>query len=173
MHRLDRAQLPAGLVIGVTGGCGGLGASRFAATLAVAAAQRVDRCLLADLDPVAGGIDVLLGAEATPGARWSQLRLAGGVLDGEVLLAGLATWGRTAVLACDQFELPPPEQVREVIDAARSVAPVVLDLARHRSPTRDLAIASFALVVVLCAADLARSLRPGRRSADSVRFRWP
>jgi hypothetical protein len=151
----DRAQLPPGLVIGVTGGCGGLGASRFAAVLATAAAQRADRCVLADLDPAAGGLDVLLGAEAVPGARWSQLRLAGGVLDGEILLGGLASWGRTSVLACDRFGLPAANQVGELIDAARSVAPVVLDLARHPSAPRDAGLGACALVVVLCAGDLA------------------
>jgi hypothetical protein len=155
MEHRYRPRLPAGLVIGVTGGCGGLGASRFAAVLATAAAQRADRCVLADLDPAAGGLDVLLGAEATPGVRWSQLRLAGGVLDGEVLLGGLAGWGRTSLLACDRFGLPSPSQVGEVIDAARSVAPVILDLARYPSPPRDAALAACALVVVLCAGDLA------------------
>ena len=68
---------------------------------------------------------MLLGARRCAGPRWSQLRLAGGVLDAELLLAGLPPWGRVAVLACDRFGLPPPEGVVQVIDAARTVAPVV------------------------------------------------
>ena len=67
-------------VIGVVGGCGGAGASTFACVLAATAATGWP-AVLVDLDPVAGGIDVLLGIEAVPGARWSGLRLGGGRLD--------------------------------------------------------------------------------------------
>ena len=63
-------------VLAVVGGSGGVGASTFAAALATAAAPAT----LIDLDPVSGGIDVLLGIEDVPGARWSGLRLEGGRL---------------------------------------------------------------------------------------------
>ncbi len=144
-----------GVVFGVVGGCGGIGASRFAAVLAAVASARAGRCLLVDLDPGGGGLDVMLAAESVPGPRWSQLRLAGGALDAEVLLSGLPSWGRTLLLAADQADLPPADQVRQVIDSARGRVPVVVDLARHRSPARDAAAGLCSVIVVLCAGDLA------------------
>jgi hypothetical protein len=140
-------------VLGVVGGSGGVGATRFAAVLAAVAARAAGRSLLVDLDPVGGGVDVALGAERVAGPRWSGLRLAGGVLDSEVLLSGLPTWGRTAVLACDQ--LPPPSQVSQVIGAGASTVPVVLDLGRVDSPTRSAALARCTCVVLVTACDLA------------------
>src|SRR5690349_916184 len=81
----DRSPVPArprpcaslldmGLVLGVVGGSGGVGASSFAAVLAATAG----RSLLVDLDVAGGGLDVVLGIEAEAGARWSGLHLAGG-----------------------------------------------------------------------------------------------
>ena len=142
-------------MVGVVGGCGGVGASRFASALAATAAERDGRALLVDLDPAGGGLDVLLGAESTPGARWSGLRLAGGALDAQLLLSGLPAWGRAAVLACDRVDLPPPDDVAQVLRAVRGAAPVVLDLSRHPSDARRAAIACCTLVLVVCACDLA------------------
>lgn len=59
--------------VGVLGGSGGVGASTLAAGLALAAARRGESCALVDLDPIGGGIDLLLGAERTPGWRWPRL----------------------------------------------------------------------------------------------------
>jgi hypothetical protein len=155
-----------GPVIGVVGGCGGIGASRFAAVLAALAASIAGRALLADLDPCGGGVDVLVGAEAAPGPRWSQLRLAGGVLDPEVLLRGLPTWGATSLLACDLPALPGPEAVAQVLDAARSLVPVIIDLSRWPSPAREAALARCAVVALIVSTDIggvtaARAVRAG------------
>jgi hypothetical protein len=141
-------------VVGVVGGCGGIGASRFAAALATVAAEQAGAALLVDLDPAGGGLDVLLGIEAGPGPRWSGLRLAGGVLDAELLFAGLPAWGRVTVLAADRFGLPPAEQVVPVLRAGSVAAPVVIDLGRYPTDGRAAAIAVCALVVVVCACDL-------------------
>ena len=59
--------------VAVVGGSGGVGASTLAAGLALAAARRGQSCALVDLDPLGGGIDLLLGAERTPGWRWPRL----------------------------------------------------------------------------------------------------
>lgn len=58
-----------GAVVAVIGGRGGAGASLFAVALAQAAAD----ALLVDLDPWAGGIDLLVGGETAPvcvGPTW-------------------------------------------------------------------------------------------------------
>lgn len=140
-------------VIGVVGGSGGVGASTFAAALAAQAGRSV----LIDLDVSGGGIDVLLGIESVPGARWSGLRVAGGRLDPQVLLDGLPRWGSCAVLAADVSTLDP-DAVLQVLDAAAaaaSVPAVVVDLPRADSPERAAAMLRCDLVVVLARSDVA------------------
>jgi hypothetical protein len=136
-------------VIGVVGGSGGVGASSFAAVLASAAGGAV----LIDLDVAGGGIDVTLGIESVPGARWSGLRLAGGRLDPEVLVGGLPRWGIVAVLAADVAELDP-DPVLQVLEVARAAGPVVLDLPRRSCPERAAALLHCDLVVVLARSDV-------------------
>jgi secretion/DNA translocation related CpaE-like protein len=138
-----------GEVVGVIGGSGGVGASSFAAALAVVAGESV----LIDLDVASGGVDVLLGIERSPGARWSGLRLAGGRLDPDALLAGLPRWGGCAVLAADVPELDP-EAVLQAVEVASSAAPVVLDLPRGTCPERAAALLHCQLVVIVARADV-------------------
>jgi hypothetical protein len=136
-------------VIGVVGGSGGVGASSFAAVLAVVAGPSV----LIDLDVTGGGIDIVLGIEGTVGARWSGLRVAGGHLDPEVLAAGLPRAGPCAVLAADSDALDPAA-VSQVLDAASALGPVVLDLPRASCPERAAALLHCELVVVIARADV-------------------
>lgn len=82
-------------VIGVVGACGGAGASVLAAALARECGPH--SCLV-DVDECGGGIDLLLGLEEEPGARWFDVadlasRPGGGL--GESLLQ----WHGTAVLS--------------------------------------------------------------------------
>ena len=91
-----------GEVVAVIGGCGGAGASLFAVALAQAATD----ALLVDLDPWGGGIDLLVGGEATPGLRWPDLALQGGRLNWSVGARGAAATPR------DQFALGHPARVR-------------------------------------------------------------
>lgn len=139
-------------VIAVVGGSGGVGASTFAAVLASVAAAS-GPALLLDLDVAGGGLDVVLGIEDAPGARWSGLRLAGGDLDAQVLLDGLPAWHACSVLAADVAELAPAavSQVLDALDLALDT--VVVDLPRGPCPQRDAALARCDLVVVLIRAD--------------------
>ena len=141
-----------GPVIGVLAGSGGIGASSFAATLAAVAAR--DReCVLIDLEPVSGGIDVLLGIEDEPGVRWSGLRLDGGRLDPQLLADGLPRWASAAVLAADT--VPEPDAVSQLIGVARELGPVVVDLGRFASPSRQAAVELCSLIVVMARSDVA------------------
>ena len=152
-------------MIGVVGGSGGVGASTLAAVLARVAGQRSGRCVLVDIDPNSGGIDVLLGIEREPGARWSGLRLGGGLLEPDVLWAGLPRVGRSgscAVLAADTGD-HDAATVAQVLETAQLVGPVVLDLPRGPSAARDEAVARCRLVVVLARSDL-----PGLVAARAV-----
>jgi hypothetical protein len=138
-----------GQVLAVLGGSGGVGASSFAAVLAAV----IGSSLLIDLDVAGGGIDVALGIDAEPGARWSGLRLAGGHLDPAALVDGLPRWGPVAVLAADVAVLDP-EAVLQVVAAGRSAGPVVLDLPRSCGAERAAALLHSDLVVLLARGDV-------------------
>jgi hypothetical protein len=133
-----------GLVVGVVGGNGGVGASTFAALLAAAE----PRSVLVDLDGAGGGIDVLLGIESVPGARWSQLRIGGGRLAGEVLTEGLPRWGAVPVLAADSGA-PPAAALGTVLTAASEAGPAVLNLPRGAQPARERVVRRCRLIVVV------------------------
>lgn len=134
----------------MVGGSGGVGASTFAAVLALVAAPSV----LIDLDVAGGGIDVVLGIEQAPGARWSGLRLAGGRLDPALLADGLPRAGPVAVLAADTVAVDSAA-VLQVLDAAGELGCVVLDLPRASCAARAAGLLRCDLVVVVARADVA------------------
>ncbi|KDN16382.1 septum site-determining protein Ssd [Amycolatopsis rifamycinica] len=134
----DIVETPAeqpGLVLGVVGGRGGAGASVFAATLGLAAAGDPGGALLLDCDPLGGGLDVLLGVEKLPGARWPDVRLSG-----RASLASLAAdlpkrrhrGGSLPVLASGpEGKGPQVESLSAILSAGhRSGTTVVCDLPR-------------------------------------------
>jgi hypothetical protein len=136
-----------GSVIGVIGGSGGVGTSSFAAVLAAVAGGAT----LVDLDVAGAGIDVTLGIESVPGARWSGLQVAGGRLDPDTLVGGLPRWGAVPVLAADVREFDP-DAVRQVLDVAGQAGPVVVDLPRCTRPERAAALPACSLIVLLARA---------------------
>lgn len=69
-----------GPVVAVLGGSGGVGASTLAAALAQVGAERAEASALIDVDPLGGGLDLLLGAERVGGWRWPRLEAADGRL---------------------------------------------------------------------------------------------
>jgi secretion/DNA translocation related CpaE-like protein len=131
---MDGAQRAA--VVAVVGGCGGAGASVLAAALAVTAAGQGHRTLLADLDPLGGGIDLLLGAEDVPGLRWPELVRARGRLSGGMLREALPRVGGLSLLSWDRADAAvtpsvPSEAAAAVADGAvRGFDLVVMDLPR-------------------------------------------
>ena len=141
VERSVRGRAPAPLVA-VVGGRGGAGASVLATALALAAARRDLEVTLLDLDPLGGGLDLLLGAEAAPGLRWGDLRHVTGSLPAGLLPAtavraegvALVTWERDrppavaagtvqAVLerAGDESDLVVADLPRRVDDVTRTV----------------------------------------------------
>ncbi|WP_347567612.1 septum site-determining protein Ssd [Actinopolyspora sp. BKK1] len=81
----------AGSVLAVLGGCGGAGASVFAALTAVLAAKQGRRCMLLDCDPLGGGLDFALGEERAVGVRWSDLSIGTGRVTADALREALPT----------------------------------------------------------------------------------
>ncbi|GAA2092440.1 septum formation initiator [Microlunatus panaciterrae] len=145
-----------GRVLGVVGGCGGVGASTLAAGLAVVAADRGLKTLLVDADPLSGGLDLLLGAERVEGWRWPRLVSARGSLGD---LAGqLPRSAGVDVLSAARGEPTtglPAAAIRAVLTSAlRSHDLVIVDLSRDLPPVAREALLHAHCTLLLAAADL-------------------
>jgi secretion/DNA translocation related CpaE-like protein len=182
-HVVDALAEPAdrrhrAAVVAVVAGSGGAGASVLATALAVTGSGR-GRTLLADLDPLGGGLELLVGGEQLPGLRWPELGGARGRLGGDVLRDSLPRLDGLSVLSWgpDHPEPVPAEAAAAVADAARRGFDLaVLDLPRavEQVPPVWLGTATMGLLVVrgtvrsVCAA--ARVLPALERSVPEVRL---
>jgi secretion/DNA translocation related CpaE-like protein len=169
-------------VVGVVGGSGGAGASIFAAALALAGGRRGVPTLLADLDLLGAGQDVLLGLESAPGLRWPDFASASGRLSWPALRPEVPRVRGVAVVS------PGPEQrewdadaVRAVVGAAQRAGDVVvLDLPREHRDGLGFDLADQIVVVVrsdvrsvVAAGRLAAEVRDARVQAGVVVQRLP
>ena len=136
---LGDADPAAGLVLGVTGGSGGAGATTLACALGQVAA-RDGRAIVVDADPLGPGVDRVLGLETRDGVRWDGLCETTGRLSARSLRealprrAGLGalTWRAGGSGTLQAFA------VREVLSAAqRGHDVVVVDLPRTTDPIVD------------------------------------
>lgn len=129
-------------LVAVVGGSGGVGASTLAAGLALAGVRRGLATALVDLDPLGGGIDLVLGAERASGWRWPRLAGARGevgdvrgvlpVVDG-VTVVGMARGPDAGA--------PSAESVHAVLGSlGRHHALVVLDAGRSPVPAAAQAV---------------------------------
>jgi secretion/DNA translocation related CpaE-like protein len=135
----DRAEGSEGRVIGVLGGCGGVGVSTFASALAITASA-TSQAVVIDGDPLGGGLDVLLGAEAAAGLRWGDLIATRGRLDPASFSSALCRVGPTAVLAWGRGapSAGEPAAVDAVVAAAKhAFETIVLDLPRSWGVVAD------------------------------------
>jgi secretion/DNA translocation related CpaE-like protein len=154
-----------GSLVCVVGGSGGVGASTLAAGLAFVAARASQRTMLIDADSRSGGLDLLLGAERTPGWRWPRLATARGHLGD--LTGQLPTIEGVDLLSMSRGEstpgwVPQAEQLKSVVlSAMRSHEITVVDLpsalgAAAREPLRR------ANLAVLVVRDDVRGVAAGR-----------
>lgn len=180
--RAGPARFP---VVAVVGACGGSGASTFCAALAVSGAaspsrrrrpqahQRDDSQIsrvLIDLDDAGGGIDILLGLDAHEGARWSDLRLGGGVLDAAQLRDRLPRAAGVGVLACDGAAAPSERDLEQVVSAVSAIAAVVLDVPRWLPPAALCAVRMADAVVLVVPGEVRAAVAADtvlRRLADA------
>jgi secretion/DNA translocation related CpaE-like protein len=153
-ERLGRsleAEPEAGLTV-VTGAAGGVGTSTLAAALAQHATGHEPAGVLVDLDPGGGGIDLMLGGEGAPGARWDELAGIGGRVDDRILLQALPVTDGLAMLSWPSGGEIAPDAVAvgHVLDAlVRSRAQVVVDGGRGFDPRFQVAMARADRLVVL------------------------
>lgn len=143
---LSRSRSPetGGLVLGITGGCGGAGATTAAVWIAQAAAGLGVRALLVDGDPWGGGLELALAAEETPGLRWPDLSDASGSIDPEQLADSLPVAGGFSFLSWpgsrDRQGPMDAATTGGVLDAARrGYELVVVDIGRGAEPVRTFA----------------------------------
>lgn len=173
---VDGSASRSGRVLAVLGGSGGAGASVLAAGTAVAAAQRGDRCLLLDGDPLGGGLDLAVGVEAAAGLRWSGLTVSGGRVAAGALHAALPERkigsGSLSVLSCDRDGPSSgltPQAVTAVITAGRRAGEtLVCDLPRALSESAAAALRLTDLTVVVVPAEV-RACAAAARMVASVR----
>lgn len=149
-------QVRRAAVVGVVGAAGGVGASTFAALLA-RRTSRTTSTVLVDLVRGGGGLDVVLGVEEVDGARWPDLRGAGGDVRGEDVVALLPRWGACAVLSADR-ERPDPVEAGVRVDVLHAVScavgAVVLDLDRGDVVDGHAPLPACDAVVVVARSDL-------------------
>ncbi|MGF1648315.1 MAG: septum site-determining protein Ssd [Kineosporiaceae bacterium] len=149
---------PAGAV-GVVGGRGGAGASTAAVALARAAATAAGGAVLVDADPVGGGLDLALGAEAAAGLRWPDLGDAQGAPPAG-LLAALPVLDGVAVVShgrerSDGGHRPDVAVTAAVVDACLAGGrPVVVDLPRRADDATRAVLSRCTLLVVVVPAEV-------------------
>lgn len=143
---------PTGDVVAVIAGRGGAGASTFATALALGASG----ALLIDADPWSGGLDLLVGAERTPGVRWPDLALRGGRVSYDALREVLPRIGAVTLLGNGRAGVDiQPAALDAVIDAGRRAGTtVVCDLPRRSTPAAEIALEAADLVVMVATADV-------------------
>jgi secretion/DNA translocation related CpaE-like protein len=153
---LSRSRSPeaGGLVLGVTGGCGGAGATTAGIWIAQAAAGIGARVLLVDADPWGGGLELALAAEESPGLRWPDLADASGSIDPGQLADALPVAGGFSFLSWPGSRERPPAvdsaTVGGVLDAARrGYELVIVDIGRNVEPLRTFAWDCDRLLVVV------------------------
>jgi secretion/DNA translocation related CpaE-like protein len=145
-----------GSTIAVIGGCGGAGASTLAAALALTAA-RAGPTVLIDGDRYGGGLDVLLGAEQRPGARWPDLAATRGRLRAGALTESLVHIDGMAVLSWDRaaaVELSADAAAAVVAAAIRGFRYVVVDLPRRLDPASTVLASAADLVIMVVPASV-------------------
>ncbi|HXH81129.1 septum site-determining protein Ssd [Nocardioides sp.] len=133
----DVEEIPTqGLVLGVIGGAGGVGASTLACALGQVAGL-TGPSLVLDTDPLGPGLDRVLGLDEVPGVRWDDLAASAGRLGSRSLRdavprrdgVGVLTW--TSAGTSGSAALPPVSTLRDVLAAGRRGHHlVVLDIAR-------------------------------------------
>ncbi|MGI5224074.1 septum site-determining protein Ssd [Actinoallomurus sp. CA-142502] len=157
--------------IAVLGGRGGAGASVLAAALASCGAKRGLRTLLVDGDPLGGGIDLVMGAEGAPGARWSDYSERRGRLSSTALHDSLPARGGLAILSWHRGAVEPvaPDTMRSVLDAgARGFDLVVTDLPRQLTDASAEALATADMTLIVVPAEV-RAAVAADRVADQAR----
>ncbi|MPZ95757.1 MAG: septum site-determining protein [Propionibacteriales bacterium] len=162
-----------GRTVCVVGGCGGAGASTFAAGLGAAAARAGLQVLLVDGDPLGGGLDLAVGSEDTIGVRWPTLMGTSGRVSAPSLKDALPAHGSLAVLSWDRGDLVsvPPTAVSGVVAAGRRGSDlVVVDLPRRLEASAQEALLAADITYLVLPAEVRAVAAAGRLARELVRY---
>lgn len=157
------------VTVAVVGGRGGAGASTLSCALAVTAAAGGRRTLLLDVDPLGGGLDLVLGCEHSPGLRWPDLGAAGGEISAAALRSALPTAAGLHLLSCSRSDdVVPAATVRAVLTAMRPVHEMlVVDLPRRRDAAAEAVLVAADQVLLVVPAEV-RAVAAAARVAAYV-----
>ena len=165
----DSVQQPnsSALRISVVGASGGVGASTLAGAIARKARSGNGSALLIDAIPISGGLDLLMGLESAPGARWPDVSLGTGAIDAADLASALpSTTDGITVLSSDRTRVETPFHLEtEAVDRMVTAASVGFDVIVIDAPGTAIPHPSD-LVVVLCAAEVRSSAAATEICAD-------
>lgn len=141
-----------GRIIAVLPGRGGGGASVFA----TAVAQCAGDALLVDLDPGAGGVDLLLGVESQPGLRWPDLTAQTGRLNWSAVREALPQRdGVTVLSAARSYHDVDAGLFASLAEAGRrGGTTVVCDVPRQLGSAAACAVEVADLVVIVTCCDV-------------------
>ena len=170
-----------GAAVAVIGGCGGAGASVFAAALAVTAVRCGERALLVDCDPLGGGLDLVLGAEQVAGLRWPAIDVGGGHVPAAAWHAALpappvtGAGDELALLSCDRSSQgPTAAAVAAVLEAGRRAGEtVVCDVPRYFTEASATALGGVDLTLLVVPADVRASAAAARVAAQLADYGGP
>jgi len=170
VERIGRAVARRGAapLLAIVGGRGGAGASTLAMALAVTAGRRDLEVTLLDLDPLGGGLDLMLGAESVPGLRWPDLRNAPGRLPPGVVRA---TAPRAAGVSLVGWERGSPAEVSAravgaVMECATQDADVVVaDVPRYLDDAGRTALAAARRVFLVVPSEVRAAAAAARVAA--------
>ena len=153
------ADIGAATTVAVVPGRGGAGATTLACALAhiATAGNAPRRTHLLDADPLGGGLDLAMGAEAVPGLRWAELADARGATGPDELRCALPHVGDLAVLAWprDPAMVVDPAAAASVLAAARRGHDlVVADVPRQPGVVAAVALAAADLALLVVPSDV-------------------
>ena len=123
-----------GYVVTVSGAVGGIGASTFAFALAL---QPAGPRVLVDAQPDGVPLDVLLGAEAVPGARWSGVRLTSPDISVDTVLEALPSVHGVHLLSSDRDAVADAGATTLLVAALRTDCDLVVIDTPLRAPVVD------------------------------------
>ncbi|GAB3206461.1 septum site-determining protein Ssd [Marinactinospora thermotolerans] len=152
-------------LISVIGGRGGAGASLLAVALALAARRAGKQTVLLDADPLGGGLDLLLGHEDAPGARWPDLAARRGRLNWPALRDSLPSARGIALLAWGRGRPSPVPAVAMqavVATALRGADLVIADLPRAFDPATDEVLRRTTRALLVVPADVHATIAAAR-----------
>lgn len=156
-----------GSVLTVLGGCGGAGATTFAAALAWVSGRDTHRdTMLVDADPFGVGLDVVTGLEERGGVRWSGLTIDAGRVSAKALRDAVPTWSSGVGVLSTERAYPDrltAASATTVVEAVqRAGTTVVCDVGRTFDPVAEALIELSDLTVVVVPARVGAALAAGR-----------